>query len=284
MNTLPSVRPTAVPSPETDNATAVMSPLAVDALQLAQFIKNLGVSVFNASELNATMSRGGSGNETSLTRLVTGISMALQDLLSRSRGEDVPPYQYTLPDNGTELVLLMGALKSVELGVLMSLAEALPPTDTSATILLSSIASVAARQNALLHSYGNAGASTESFETPASGVWAYNFALEYTQPGSCALELPLAILPRFTMNSKPAGYARPGTNVTFGWDAAGMRLVDPPSFTPLMPLGDGLGTTSVPLGLSGTAFAVLTAQPGLTGINELTEATLAGPVVLRLTP
>lgn len=211
----------------------------------------------------------------------------------------MPPCRYLLPNNGTELVLLMGALKSVELGVLMSLAESLPPADTSATTVLSSIAGVAATQNALLHTYMSSNASIESFETPTSGVWGYNFVLEYIQPGSCALELPLAILPMLTMNNKSAGYARPGANVTFGWDAAGrsaasrsgkplyiawVNQVDAPSFTSLSLLGDGLGITNVPPGLSGTAFAVLTAQPGLTSINELTEATLAGPVVARLMP
>ncbi|KAH8710267.1 hypothetical protein GQ44DRAFT_626674, partial [Phaeosphaeriaceae sp. PMI808] len=224
---------------------------------------------------------------------------ALRDLLSRLGGEDVPSCRYLLPGNATELVLLMGALKSVELGVYMSLAESLPPSDTSAAILLSSIASVAAKQNALLHTQTNSNASTEPFETPASGAWAYNFALEYVRPGSCALELPFPILPMLTMSNKTTRYARPGTNVTFGWDAAGrsaasrsgkplfiawVNQVELPTFSPLTQFGDGFGTTTVPMGLSGTAFAVLTAQPGLTRMSELTDATLAGPVVVSLTP
>lgn len=191
----------------------------------------------------------------------------------------------------------MGALKSVELGVFMSLSESLPPSDTSASILLSSIASVAAKQNALLRTYTNRNASIESFDTPSSGTWAYNVALEFVQPGSCALELPLPILPMLAMNNKTAGHASPGANATFSWDVAGrsaasrsgkplfvawVNQVGLPVFTSLTTLGDGIGTTRVPLGLSGTAFAVLTAQPGLTTIDELTDATLAGPVVVSL--
>jgi hypothetical protein len=38
----------------------------------------------------------------------------------------------------------------------------------------------------------------------------------------------------------------------------------------------------VPPQLSGTAFAVLTTQPELLDIDQLTEATLAGPVVISL--
>jgi hypothetical protein len=223
--------------------------------------------------------------------------ITLRDLLFRSGGELVPPCQYLLPRNSTELVLLMGALKSVELGVFMFLAESLPPTDTSASILLSSIASVAANQKTLLRTYTNPNASMEPFETPASGTWAYNFVLEYVQPGSCALELPFPILPMLTMNNKTAVHVQPGTNVTIGWDVAGraaasksgkplfiawVNQVNPLVFTSLETLGDGIGTTSVPPKLGGTSFAVLTAQPGLGSINELTEATLAGPVVVSL--
>lgn len=219
-------------------------------------------------------------------------------LLRRSGGEHVPSCQYSAPGNATELVSLMAVLKSIELGVFMSLAESLPPTDTPATVLLSSMASVAAKQNALLHTHTVSNASIESFETPSSAAWAYNLVLGYVQPGSCAVELPLPILPTLTMNDRTVGYARPGTEVTFSWDAAGraaatrsgkplfvgwVNQLDAPVFTSLTVLGDGSGTTRIPPRLSGTAFAVLTAQPELTSTDELTAATLAGPVVVSLT-
>ncbi|KAL5370762.1 hypothetical protein PMIN02_013054, partial [Paraphaeosphaeria minitans] len=212
------------PASSSENATISLSPSAVDALQLAQFLKNLGVSVLNTSKLYTRRSTEANYGASSLASLVADISEqeqmqleALQTLLRRSGGEHVPPCQYSAPGNATELVTLMAVLKSIELGVFMSLAESLPPTDTPATVLLSSMASVASKQNALLHTHTVSNASIESFETPSSAAWAYNLALGYVQPGSCAVELPLPILPTLTMNDRTVGYARPGTEVTFSW-------------------------------------------------------------------
>lgn len=160
------------------------------------------------------------------------------------------------------------------------------------------MASMTAKQNALLRAYASFNTSVESFETPSSAAWAYNFVLGYTRPGSCAVELPLPILPTLDINDKATVYARPGTQLTFNWDAAGrvaaarsgrplfvawVNQLNLPVFTLVTALGDGSGTANIPLGLSGAVFAVLTAQPELTSIEELTAATLAGPVILRLT-
>jgi hypothetical protein len=222
----------------------------------------------------------------------------LRSLLYRSGGQDVPSCQYLLPSNATQLGWLMGALKSINLGVLMSMAESLPPTDFKAAIVLSSIASVDAKHVALLQAYMQSNASKQAFDTPASETWAYNFALEHVQPGSCSLELPLPILPKLTMNYKTAGYVQPGTNVTVEWDTAArsaasrsgnplfvgwVNQVNLPIFTSLTKLSEGSGSTTVPLGLSGTTFVVLTAQK-LTTIGDLTEATLAGPIVITPWP
>lgn len=191
----------------------------------------------------------------------------------------------------------MSALKAVEGGVFMSLAESLPPDDAAAAVILSSMSSVAARQNSLLRPYIASNASVASFDTPMSDVWAYNLALTYVEPGSCAVEQRIPLLPTLSLGSSVAAVARPSGRVTFTWDAAGraaasrsgrslfigwVNQVDAPIYTPLMPLGDGSGTTVVPAGLSGTAFAVLTSQPGLVTIADLTDATLAGPVVVSL--
>jgi hypothetical protein len=192
----------------------------------------------------------------------------------------------------------MGALKSINLGVLMTMAESLPPTDSTAAIVLSSIASVDAKHVALLQAYTQSNASKQAFDTPASETWAYNFALEHVQPGSCSLELPLPILPKLTMNYKTTGYVQPGTNVTVEWDTAArsaasrsgnplfvawVNQVNLPTFTSLEELSKGSGSTLVPVELLGTTFAVLTAQK-LTTIGDLTEVTLAGPVVVSPWP
>jgi hypothetical protein len=191
----------------------------------------------------------------------------------------------------------MSTLKFVETGVLMTLAESLASEDASAFTLLSGMAGVAARQNAVLRDQANLNTSIASFETPMSATLAYNYLLNYVRPGSCIVELPIPILPTMSVNGSVSAYAQADGNVTFAWDVAGeaaaarsgkslhigwINQVDNPLYTSITVLGDGRGTTRVPPGLVGTAIAVLTAQPGLTSLQDLTEATLAGPVILNL--
>jgi hypothetical protein len=222
---------------------------------------------------------------------------SLGDLLRRAGREDIPPCQYSFPDNTTEGVLLMNALKSIEIGLHVSMADSLFSTDASAAVMLSSIATVAARQDALLRAYANSSTSLASFDTPLSDVWAYNLALGFVRPGSCTVELPIPVLPTLSLNNNTAGFAQPGTSITLAWDAAAratalrsgkplfigwINQVNAPVYTPLTLMEDGLGRTDVPLGLFGTAFAVMTTQPGLSDISDLTEATVAGPVIIYL--
>ncbi|KAH7061016.1 hypothetical protein BKA63DRAFT_196923 [Paraphoma chrysanthemicola] len=288
------------------NSTLTLSSAAVDALQLAQFLKNLGVSVFNSSyQVNGSMASDGR-NSTSLAGLIANISLqertqqdTLLRMLHRAGSLVVPPCEYELPASVLERSLLMGALKSVEGGVFMSLAESLASEDTAAAITLSSIAGVAASQNAVLRAQANLNISIASFETPLSETWAYNFALKYVRPGSCVVELPIPILPTLSINGEVSAYVRANSNVTLAWDAAAqaaasrsgktlhigwVNQVDNPVYTSVLVMGNGRGRVQVPPGLAGTAIAVLTAQPGLAGIEDLTEATLAGPVVVNLTP
>ena len=64
----------------------------------------------------------------------------------------------------------MSVFKTVEGGVLMWLAESLRPEDTSVAVMLSSMSSVAARQNAQLRAFAIPNASVSSFETPLPDV------------------------------------------------------------------------------------------------------------------
>jgi hypothetical protein len=220
----------------------------------------------------------------------------LRSLLNQSGNPDVPSCQYDLPSNMTELSFLMMTLKSINLGVFMSMAEA---ADGPVAILLSSIASVDAKHVALLGDYSHRNTSGQSFDTPATPAWAYNFALEYSRPGSCSVQLPLPILPKLTINKKTSGHVQPGTNVSVEWDAAARFAIDQvgsrvfvawvnqvtqPIFTALTLFDENSGSTRVPPSLSGTAFAVLATQPKLTTIADLTAATLAGPVVVSSEP
>ncbi|KAF2022705.1 hypothetical protein EK21DRAFT_119477 [Setomelanomma holmii] len=282
------------------NGTLSLPPAAVDALQLAQFLKNLGVSVFNVSN---SMNRQ-NGKTSLLASVVANISMqeytqqkALSDMLLRTGSADIPPCEYIPLSNTNDMDLLMSTLKSIEVGAFMLLAESLSVDATPAAVLLSSIAGVAARQNAMLQACARLNTSMASFETPLSATWAYNLALNYVRPGSCKAELPIPILPALSIGNRVVGHARPNDTVTFAWDAAARAAaarsgkplfigwtnqVDVPAFTSLTPLGDGTGTCVVPPQLSGTAFAVLTTQPGLSDADDLTDATLAGPVVVSI--
>jgi hypothetical protein len=214
----------------------------------------------------------------------------VRDMLNRTGSPDVPACAYVLPNNASEMVLLVSTLKSIEVGTLLALASSLPPKDHAAIVLFG-MAPVAARQYEKLSANTNSHASTASFETLISGTLAYNLVQNYVQPGSCAIELSIHNLPVLYINNRVAVSVHANASVTFKWDAAGkaaasrsgkdlfigwINQVEDPHYTRLKPLGDGVGTTEVP-GLSGTVFAVLTAQPGL-NLADLTDATLAGPV------
>lgn len=222
---------------------------------------------------------------------------ALTAMLERGGSVDIPPCQYRLPNSTTEMNYLMSAFTSIEVSAFLSLAESVPSDATPAAILLSSIASVAARQNMMLQDMAALNTTLASFDTPISATWAYNLALQYVQPGSCVTELPISVLPTLSIGNRVIEHVRPNDTVTFRWDNAAIAAaarsakplyigwvnqVDIPAYTLLNPAGDGSGTTVVPAQLTGTAFAVLTTQPGLTEADELTEATLAGPVLLNL--
>jgi hypothetical protein len=221
---------------------------------------------------------------------------ALASMLRRTGSADIPPCEYVLPTNTTDVDLL-STLKSIEGGAFMSLAESLPAEASAAAVMLSSIASVAARQNAMLQASAGSNTSMASFDTPLSATLAYNLALNYVQPGSCKTELPIPVLPTLSMGNRVVGHARANDTVSFTWDDAAraaaarsgkplfigwVNQVDIPVYTVIEAFGDGSGTTVVPSQLSGTAFAVLTTQPGLLDTDALTDATLAGPVVVSL--
>lgn len=62
------------------NSTLTLSPAAIDALQLAQFLKNLGVSVFNSSYQVSGSIASNSRNSTSLAESIANISLVSTDL------------------------------------------------------------------------------------------------------------------------------------------------------------------------------------------------------------
>ncbi|KAH6243940.1 hypothetical protein HBI81_230930 [Parastagonospora nodorum] len=301
-----STRPASGGGAATQNSTIVLSPLAIDALRLAQFMKNLAVSLANASftleqsmDVKAPSSRtdASSSSWSEILRQEREQQQILLRLLGKAGGASVPACEYDLPRNVSSASVLMGTLKSVEAGVFMSLSESISDEDSSATSLLSSMAGAASRQSALLRMHASCNMSSASFETPLSPTWAYNLALNYVRPGSCSVELPVPILPALTVYGGTSAFVRAGMNLTFTWDAAGeaaasrsgkplhigwINQVNEPVYTSVLALGDNRGTAQMPPEFAGLAVAVLTAQPGLTSTGDLTDATLAGPVIVHV--
>lgn len=135
-------------------------------------------------------------------------------MLYRTGSANITPCKYILPDNTTDMLLLMSTLKTVEVGVFMSLAESLPTEATSAAILLSSMGSIAAAQNAFLGVYASPSTRTAPFNTPLSATLAYNLAWKYVQPGSCNVELPVPLLPTLSISDSVVGHASTNSTVT----------------------------------------------------------------------
>lgn len=191
----------------------------------------------------------------------------------------------------------MRAVKTIEVGAQLWRPEPLPSLDRAVDERLSSIASVAAKQDALLCAAARTNTTMAPFDTLLPDAWAYNLALTYTRPGSCEKELPFPFLPTLTVDNKVAGFVPAGGSATFGWDAAAKAAIarsgkplfiawvnqaNAPLYTALVPVGDALGVADVPAGISGTAFAVLTAQPDVNDLGDLAGAMLAGPFMAIL--
>lgn len=190
------------------------------------------------------------------------------------------------------------------IGATIGLAERLAVTDPLLVKSVSSILAVESRHDAFFRHIEGEVPNPAPFDTGISNIWAYNFALSFIVPGSCSVEVPLPILPTLTVPnascSEPANStANSTTNESlreFTWDPAQMTFVaeagrqllvgwvnqlSVPVYTPLNITVKGKGTAPVPQGMNGTAFAAVTTQwPD--NVNDLALATLAGPVVVKL--
>jgi hypothetical protein len=188
----------------------------------------------------------------------------------------------------------------VGIGASIGLADRLAATDPLLIKSMSSILAVESRHDAFFRHIKGEAPNPTPFDTGISDIWAYNFALSFTVPGSCSIEIPLPILPILTVSnatdSKSTNDTTSGSLRQFTWDPnqmtfvaeAGKQLLvgwvnqlDVPVYTPLNITVKGQGTAPVPQEMNGVAFAVVTTQQP-DNANDLALATLAGPVAVKL--
>lgn len=165
-----------------------------------------------------------------------------------------------------------------------------------------SILTVEARHDAYLRTGLGASPFPTNFDTGLSAVWAFNLAQMFVV--SCPQQLPLIQLPKLTLTSPtpPVDLQPPtpaGTVLHFSWDpttffvpvessaplfvAMVNQNVSAPIFQMVTPEGSGMGSVTVPEGVSGVVFACLTTFGGGLTLDQLTAfGTLAGPVEVVL--
>jgi hypothetical protein len=171
--------------------------------------------------------------------------------------------------------------------------------------LVASILTVESRHDAFFRHVMGEVPNPAPFDTGSNDIWAYNIALSFIVPGSCPVEVPVPVLPKLNVTQQeqataPYTNSTTGSNSTmlqqFSWDPRQMPFVveegkqllvgwvnqvNVPTYTPLSVTSWGKGTSSVPQGMNGIAFAVITAQE-YDNVNDLAFGTLAGPVVVPI--
>ena len=194
-----------------------------------------------------------------------------------------------------EFIEVAHLVTSVSIGATIGLIEHLAPTDPILVGFLSSALSVEARQDAFFRQLQGELPNPAPFDTGVRGVWAYNLALQFIEPGSCAVEVPAPILPTLEIDLKTTADGEKSAEWEFTWDPkqipftteAGKKLLvgwanqlQAPKYSPLHITSPGKGTAFVPDGISGVSFAAVTVQKYET-LQELTLGTMAGPALVH---
>ena len=289
-------------------------------LRLANFLENLEVSFFSAGMQNTTnwdmdwlpenapeiIDSIASVRIKLLSRLFTAKARqqevvhlsSIEQLLGFYNATITPPCNYSFPvSTSREFVELGHAIASAGIGAVVGIAERLAKTDPLLLNIFSSILPIESRHDAFFRSVEGAIPNPTPFETGISGIWAYNLALAFIEPGSCSEELPLPVFSRLGVS----GHTLQSVNQThrqrdFSWDPTqtpftletGKQLfvgwvsqLGGPVYTPLNVTAAGRGTSCMPPGLSGTVFVVVTAQKP-ENVDDLVLSSLAGPAVVSL--
>jgi hypothetical protein len=295
--------------------TPKLSQNAISNFQVANFLENLESAFFQEGLANYTYwGSGGQVNGVSNQNVISHIAAqeevhvaAIVGLLNGNGAQDVLSCKYSFPVADEKQFMALGnIITNVGIGALIGLQSALSLTDPGLEATIGSILPVESRHDAYFRVFNNEIPNPTTFETPISGIWAYNLALDLVIPGSCP-NLPQSItsLPVFP-DLSIVGYGGPSVAmpdspgklifkvsqsdlVTKDWSGKPLYMAwvsqnNLPAYTPVTVLGNNELHADVQPGMFGIAFAALTDQNTATNIDDLTKATLAGPLPIPLGP
>jgi hypothetical protein len=293
-----------------------LSQTAIGGFQLANFLENLESNFFQEGLMN--YSRWGTGGQTNgvsnmniISRIAAQEEVHVASIIGLLKGNgapDVQPCEYDFPITDEKSFLALGSvITNVGIGALLALSEGLSETDAGIESTIASIIPVESRHDAFFRLYDGEVPNPTTFETRISAAWAYNLALDFIVPGSCpnlASITSVATLPIFpdlgiigyggpsfaTPNSPGKLIFQVGTPSALpqNWNSGPLYMAwvnqgNVPAYTSVTVQGNELHADVQP-GMFGIAFAALTNQNTATNVDDLTKATLAGPLPLPLGP
>ncbi|CZR63219.1 uncharacterized protein PAC_13116 [Phialocephala subalpina] len=272
---------------------------ALQNFRVANFIEGIEsgffAGVLETLSKDATFT-GTSADGKSIANITTQIAAqelvhkaTLEGLLDLAQQPAVPACVTIFPVSDTnDYLAKANVVTSAAIGVIISILQSLSRTDQNLITPLSSILSVESQQDTFFRMTGSNTPSASPFSTALSTTFAYNIALTFVDPRSCPQLLDLPILPSLNLTSpvlSATAPATPPTSITFnatgvpqdgqlfvGW----VNQANPVVYSNVT-LNNGIGMADIPTGLTGIAFAALTAQSTATTVDALSNVTLAGP-------
>lgn len=280
---------------------------AIAGFTIANFVENVEASFFAQAVANMSSNSDYNNlkvNGVSLSDVVTKVAAqetvhvaTIETLLTANGAKTVPPCKYLFPVSSMDDFLVQAnIITSASIGAVNALSALIATTDPDLVTSTTTIITVEARHDAFFRVAASEVPNPAPFDTPLSPTFAYNLILSFVQPDSCPQLPDLPVLPQLTVASQspPTTLGAPAimpTSVTFAFDSklevdsgklfvGWLNQADTPMYTKLTLTSAGMGTASVPGGLNGVAFAAVTNQSEAMTVDELTAATVAGPVAI----
>jgi Ferritin-like domain len=283
---------------------------AISGFTIANFIENVEASFFAQAMANMTSNSdymNAKVNGVSLSDVVTKVAAqeavhvaTIETLLTANGAKTVPPCKYLFSvSNMDDFLVQANVITSASIGAVNALSALIAQTDPDLVTSTTTIITVEARHDAFFRVAASEVPNPTPFDTPLSPTYAFNLILSFVQPDSCPQLPDLPVLPQLTVASQspPTTLGAPAmapTSVTFAFDSklevdaaklfvGWLNQANEPVYSKLTLTSAGQGTTSVPKGLNGVAFAAVTNQSSETTVDGLTAATVAGPVAIVIT-